>query len=168
MTMKNTTKIMMASTLVMSVLATGCQTTASVATPTVQPITEEALEANNWRLIEAKNNNGDIVKELFFNPSKPLMLNFMAAESGKLVSLMNTCNNMSARYSVVDGELELSAIRSTRMACPEPLAKFDSAAAVTVEGKYSFGKNGDNMPVLIIANDNQVSHFKAVPKTNTP
>ena len=159
---------MMASTLVMSTFATGCQTMTSVTKPAVQPITEEVLEANNWRLIEAKNNNGDIVNELFFNPSKPLTLNFMAAEGGNLVSLMNTCNNMGAGYSVVDGEVQLTLIRSTMMACSEPLAKFDSAAAVTVEGKYSFGKNGDNMPVLIIANDNQVSHFKAVPKTNTP
>lgn len=166
--MKNTTKVIMATTLVMAALAAGCQTTPSVAASASQPITSDALEASNWRLIEARNSNGDIINELFFNPSKPLTLNFMAAEGGNLVSLMNTCNNMGAGYSVVDGELNLTLIRSTMMACPEPLEKFDRAAAATVQGKYSFGKNGDNMPVLTITNDNQVSHFKAVPKTKTP
>ena len=57
--MKNTTKIMMASTLVMSALATGCQTTTNTTKPAVKPITAETLEANNWRLIDAKLNNGD-------------------------------------------------------------------------------------------------------------
>lgn len=92
----------------------------------------------------------------------------MTVEDRSMMNLMNTCNNMSAGYSVADGEVELSAIRSTRMACPEHLAKFDSAAATTVQGKYSFGKNSDNNPVLIVTNDNQTAHFKAVPKTKTP
>ncbi|MGO2279666.1 MULTISPECIES: hypothetical protein [unclassified Psychrobacter] len=58
--MNNTTKIMMASTLVMSVLATGCQTMTDITTPAVQPVTAETLEANNWRLIDAKLNNGEL------------------------------------------------------------------------------------------------------------
>jgi len=165
--MKNTMRIVMASTLVMSALATGCQTTTSVTKPAVQPITVETLEANNWRLIDAKLNNGDLVEALFFDPSRPLTLDFMTVEGRNMVSLMNTCNNMSAGYSVTNGEVELSAIRSTRMACPEHLAKFDSAAATTVQGKYSFGKNSDNNPVLVIKNDSQTAHFKAVPKTET-
>ena len=94
--MKNTTKVIMATTLIMAALAAGCQTTPSVAASASQPITSDVLEASNWRLIEARNSNGDIINELFFNPSKPLTLNFMAAEGGNLVSLMHTCNNMCA------------------------------------------------------------------------
>ena len=75
--MKNMTKMMMAATPAVGILAAaGCQTTPSVTAPVTQPITVDALQAYNWQLVDAKRTNGDKVSQLFFDPSKPLTLNF--------------------------------------------------------------------------------------------
>lgn len=162
--MKNMTKMMMAATLAVGTLAAGCQTTPSVTAPVAQPVTTEALQAYNWQLVDAKRTNGDKVSQLFINPAKPLTLNFFKDNGNNRVSFMNTCNNMGAGYSVVNGNVEIKNGISTLMACPEPQASFDTATLATVQGKYSINKNAHNMPVLTIKNDSQVAYFKAVAK----
>ena len=161
--MKNTTKIMMAATFTIGALAAGCQTT-SITAPVTQPVTSTALQAYNWQLVDAKLTNGDKVSQLFFDPTKPLTLNFMNNNGSDYVAFMNTCNNMSAGYSVVNGDVQIKNGISTMMACPEPQASFDTATLATVQGKYSLSKNVDNRPILTIKNDNQVAYFKAVSK----
>ena len=158
------TKVMMASILSVGTLAAGCQTTPTVTAPVEQTITSNALQAYNWQLIDAKRSNGDKVTQLFFDPAKPLILNFMTDNGNSFVSLMNTCNNLGAGYNIENGNVQLGGIRSTRMACPEPLASFDTAAAATLQGKYSINKSGNNLPVLTITNANQVAQFKAISK----
>ena len=162
--MKNMTKVMMAIVLAVGTLAAGCQTTPTVTAPVKQTITSNALQAYNWQLIDAKRSNGDKVTQLFFDPAKPLILNFMTDNGNSFVSLMNTCNNLGAGYNIENGNVQLGGIRSTRMACPEPLASFDTAAAATLQGKYSINKSGNNLPVLTITNANQVAQFKAISK----
>lgn len=162
--MKNMTKMMMAATLAVGTLAAGCQTTPSVTAPVAQPVTTEALQAYNWQLVDAKRTNGDKVSQLFINPAKPLTLNFFKDNGNNRVSFMNTCNNMGAGYSVVNGNVEIKNGISTLMACPEPQASFDTATLATVQGKYSINKNANNMPILTIKNDSQVAYFKAVAK----
>lgn len=162
--MKNMTKMMMAATLAVGTLAAGCQTTPSVNAPVAQPVTTEALQAYNWQLVDAKRTNGDKVSQLFINPAKPLTLNFFKDNGSNRVSFMNTCNNMGAGYSVVNGNVEIKNGISTLMACPEPQASFDTATLATVQGKYSINKNANNMPILTIKNDSQVAYFKAVAK----
>ena len=163
--MKNMTKMMMAASLAVGTLAAaGCQTTPSVTAPVTQPITVDALQAYNWQLVDAKRTNGDKVSQLFFDPSKPLTLNFFKDNGNDRVSFINTCNNMGANYSVVNGNVVLGNVLSTMMACPEPQASFDTATLATVQGKYSIHNNANNVPVLTIKNDNQVAYFKAVAK----
>ena len=162
--MKNMTKVMMAATLSVSALAAGCQTTATLPAPASQPVTVEALQAHNWQLVDAKRSNGEQVSQLFFDPAKPLTLSFMNDNGRNYVAFMNTCNNMSAGYSVVNGDVQIKNGISTMMACPEPQASFDTATLATVQGKYSLSKNAKNVPVLTIKNDNQVAYFKAVSK----
>lgn len=162
--MKNMTKMLMAATLAVGTLAAGCQTTPSVTAPVAQPVTTEALQAYNWQLVDAKRTNGDKVSQLFINPAKPLTLNFFKDNGSNRVSFMNTCNNMGAGYSVVNGNVEIKNGISTLMACPEPQASFDTATLATVQGKYSINKNANNMPILTIKNDSQVAYFKAVAK----
>lgn len=163
--MKNTTKMLMAATLAVGTLAAGCQsTTPSVTAPVTQPITSNALQAYDWQLIDAKRANGQKVTQLFFDPAKPLTLKFFNSNGDNRVTFMNTCNNMGASYSVVNGNVVLGNVLSTMMACPEPQASFDTATMATVQGKYSINKNANNMPVLTIQNNNQVAHFKAVAK----
>ena len=161
--MKNTTKMIMAATLSVGVLA-GCQTTPNVTAPVTQPITANALEAYNWQLVDAKRANGDRVSQLFTNPAKPLTLNFFKDSGNQRVTFMNTCNNIGAGYKVVNGNVQLENVLSTMMACPEPQASFDTATMATVQGKYSIDKNVNQVPVLTIRNANQVAHFKAVSK----
>ena len=162
--MKNMTKMMMAATLAVGTLAAGCQTTPSVTAPVTQPVTSAALQAYNWQLVDAKLTNGDKVSQLFLDPAKPLTLNFMNNNGGDYVAFMNTCNSMSAGYSVVNGDVQIKNGISTMMACPEPQASFDTATLATVQGKYSISKNANNTPILTITNSNQVAHFKAVSK----
>ena len=166
--MKNMTKVMMASVLAVGTLAAGCQTSPSVTAPVTQPITADALQAYNWQLVDAKRTNGDKVTQLFFDPSKPLTLKFFEDNGNKRVTFANTCNNMGASYSVVNGNVQLDNILSTMMACPEPQASFDTATMATVQGKYSLGKNSNNLPILTITNANQMAQFKAVSKNVIP
>ncbi|MBP2279197.1 heat shock protein HslJ [Psychrobacter sp. PL15] len=162
--MKNMTKIMMAATLAVGTLAAGCQTTPSVTTPVAQTLTNDALQAYNWQLVEAKRTNGAKVTQLFFDPAKPLILNFMKVNGNDRVTFMNTCNNIGAEYSIVNGNVKLNNVLSTMMACPEPQASFDTATMATVQGKYSISKNANNVPMLMIENASQVAQFKAVSK----
>lgn len=162
--MKNMTKVMMAGVLVVGTLVAGCQTTPSMTAPVEQTITSNILQAYNWQLVDAKDTNNVKVPQLFFNPKNPLILNFMTENGHDFVALMNTCNNLAAGYSVVNGNVQLSGIRSTRKGCPEPLASFDTAAAATVQGKYSLRKDDNKPPVLTITNTNQVAKFKAISK----
>ena len=158
------TKMMMGATFVVGALTAGCQTTATLPAPVSQPVTETALQAHNWQLVDAKRMNGERVTALFFDPAKPLTLSFMNDDGRNYVAFMNTCNNMSAGYSVVNGDVQIKNGISTMMACPEPQASFDTAAVATVQGKYSFSKNAKKVPILTIKNDNQVAYFKAVSK----
>ena len=162
--MKSMTKVMITGVLAVGTLAAGCQTTPSVTAPVAQTITSNALQAYNWQLVDAKDTNGAKVSPLFFNPAEPLTLNFMSENGNNFVALMNTCNNLGAGYTVVNGNVELGGIRSTRMACPQPQANFDTAAAATIQGKYSMSKDASNLPVLTITNANQVARFEAVSK----
>lgn len=162
--MKNITKAMMVSVLAVGTLAAGCQTTSTPSAPVTQPITSNGLQAYNWQLVDAKTSSGQTIAPLFFDSTKPLTLNFMTENGNNIVSFMNTCNNMAAQYSVVNGEVKIGPVRSTRMACPAPQASFDAATLATVNGKYSMSKNAKNMPVLTITNANQVANFKAVAK----
>lgn len=166
--MKTMTKVMMASVLAVGTLAAGCQSTPSVTAPVTQPITTTTLEAFNWQLVDATRTNGQKVTQLFFNPAKPLTLNFMNVNGNHRVTFMNTCNNMGAEYSIVNGNVQLNNVLSTMMACPEPQASFDTATMATVQGKYSISKNANNVPMLTITNASQVATFKAVSKQMIP
>ncbi len=162
--MKNMTKIMMAATLAVGTLAAGCQTTPNVTAPVTQPVTSDVLQAYNWQLVDAKRMNGERVSQLFINPAKPLTLNFSKDNDSNRVRFINTCNNMGAEYSVVNGNVQIANGISTMMACPEPQASFDTATLATVQGKYSLNKNANNTPILTIKNDSQVAYFKAIAK----
>ncbi|WP_201596647.1 META domain-containing protein [Psychrobacter vallis] len=162
--MKNMTKMMMATTLAVGTLAAGCQTIPNVTAPVTQPVTSDILQTYNWQLVDAKRTNGDKVSQLFFNPAKPLTLSFFTDNGSNRVSFINTCNNMGAEYSVVNGNVQIANGISTMMACPEPQASFDTATLATVQGKYSLNKNANNTPILTIKNDSQVAYFKAIAK----
>lgn len=154
----------MAGVLAVCTLAAGCQTNPTVTAAVEQTVTSNLLQSYNWQLVDAKGTNNVKVPQLFFDPNKPLILDFMSEDGYNFVRLLNTCNNMAAGYSIVNGNVQVGSVRSTKMACPEPQASFDDAAADTVKGKYSISKNANNSPVLTITNTSQVASFKAIAK----
>ncbi|PNK60871.1 META domain-containing protein [Psychrobacter sp. FDAARGOS_221] len=166
--MKILNPLMLTATLTVAALAAGCQTTTttSVSHPkiTTYPMDNTVLQAYNWQLVDAKMNSGEKVNALFIDPAKPLTLNFMQADGNNMVSFMNTCNNMSANYRIENDSVTLGNVMSTMMACPDPEAQFDAAAMKAVVGKYTLSQSTNKVPMLVITNDNQVSHFQAVPK----
>ncbi len=161
--MKTLTPALITGILMVGTL-TGCQTTPSVNAPMAQPITNNILQAYNWQLVDAKRSNGQRISQLFFNPAKPLTLNFYKARGADRVTFVNTCNNISAEYDIVNGDVALNNVMSTLMACPEPQASFDTATMALVQGTYSLGKNANNIPVLTIRTNDQVANFRGVAK----
>lgn len=172
--MKTINMLMISGAIAMSALVSGCQTTSGMAevdakasTITTYQVTDAALQVNNWQLVDAKTSDGKKVEALFTNAAKPLTLSFTTIDGNKMVSLMNTCNTISAPYSVVNGNVELGSMMSTMMACPDAEAKFDAAAVASVVGKYTLSQGADKTPMLVVTNNHQVAHFKAVAKTET-
>jgi len=163
--MKTMTSALFAGILAVGTLAAaGCQSTPSATAPVTHPVTNKDLQAYNWQLVDATRTNGNKVTQLFSNSAKPLTLSFFNSNGSNRVTFINTCNNMGAEYSVVNGNVQLSNMLSTMMACPEPQASFDTATLATVNGKYTLNKNANNVPILTITNSNQVAHFKAIAK----
>lgn len=174
--MKTINMLMISGAVAMSALVSGCQTTTGMAEAdnnqangsiTTYQITDAALQANNWQLVDAKTTDGKKVDALFTNAAKPLTLNFMTIDGNKMVSLMNTCNTISAPYNIVNGNVQLGSMMSTMMACPDAEAKFDAASVASVVGKYTLSQGANKTPMLVVTNDHQVAHFKAVAKTAT-
>lgn len=170
--MKTINMLMMSGALAVGALVSGCQTTTTMTevdtgahgTVTTYQITDAALQANNWQLVDAKTTEGKKVDALFADAAKPLTLTFANVEGNNMVRLMNTCNNISAPYTLVNGDVKIGNMISTMMACPDAEAKFDAASVASVVGKYTLSQGADKTPMLVVTNDHQVAHFKAVAK----
>lgn len=171
--MKTINVVMMSAALALGALATGCQSTTAMtqtdknsnATIPTYKITNTALQANDWQLVDAKTSNGHKINTLFAHSSQPLTLSFNTFEGNNIVNLKNTCNNISAPYTVKNGEVKLGNLMSTMIACPDEEAKFDTAAVASIVGKYTLSRANDKTPMLVITNNNQVAHFQAVEKS---
>lgn len=118
------------------------------------------------KLIDAKRKNGKIrLLQLFFDPAKPLTLNFMTDNGNSFVSLMNTCNNLGAAYSIENGNVQLGGIRSKLECLSWTISKrITVKLKVTCKVADSINKSSNNLPVLTITNANQVASFKAIAK----
>ena len=158
--MKTTTTLLLATSLSAGILMTGCQTTHRISAPTNHSVSATVLQAYNWQLVDAKYQSGEQIAPLFFDATKPLILNFMTDR----VVLSNVCNNINASYQVKNSKVQLGNITSTEMACPAPQAKFDTAAAATIDGMYSVSTNANKVPILTITGTDRIAHFKAVAK----
>lgn len=169
--MKKLTTALLTATIAVGAL-TGCQTTpqaSSTATQTQAPaqyvtINSKLLQSYNWQLVDAKRTDGSKISSLFYNPAKPLVLNFMTDGNANRVAFMNTCNNLSAAYDIRNGGVELSNSISTKMLCPEPQEQFDRATMAVVQGKYIVSKRGNQPEMLTIQGPSHVAHFKAIAK----
>jgi len=73
------------------------------------------LAQYHWQLKDAFDSNGIRIDALFVGADKPVQLDFTA---DRLI-VVNSCNNMSASFSVKKGQLQLGPMMSTSMACPD-------------------------------------------------
>lgn len=163
--MKKLSTALLTATIAVGALA-GCQTTVNPdqGAAAMQPLNSAVLQAYNWQLVDATRNDGSKVTQLFYDQSKPLVLDFFSEGNSNRVSFVNTCNNLGATYDVQGGTVVLSNVLATMRACPEAEANFDKATMATVQGKYSISKRTNQTPMLTIKNANQVAHFKGIAK----
>lgn len=147
-----------------SLFITGCLSLPTEKSQFNQSLTYQFLESYKWELVDAKNADGETISQLFIDPNKPLILNFVAIDGVNILALENTCNKFSADYTIENGELNISDMASTLMACPDTLANFDATSANIIMGKYSLGYDTNNTNILTITNEMRTAHFKAITK----
>ncbi|MCL7715772.1 META and DUF4377 domain-containing protein [Stenotrophomonas mori] len=89
------------------------------------------LGANHWLLEAATDSAGKRIDALFVRADKPITLDF---GDGRL-SVDNACNRMSGGYSLSGGEMTISRMASTMMACTDPaVMALDKAVGSRLEG----------------------------------
>ncbi len=107
---------------------------ASVSTPLPSVITPQ-LHQYHWQLVEATNSQGQWIDDLLVRADQPLTLDFDASS----VNVSNSCNRLGASYQIdPQGQLVVSAIRQTMMACLDPtLHQLDHAISSRLQGTLS-------------------------------
>lgn len=89
------------------------------------------LGRQHWRLAQATDAHGQRIDALFVRADKPLQLDF--AQDSLRVS--GGCNSMGGDYRIADGQLQVSAMRHTMMACADPaLNRLDGQISSRLEG----------------------------------
>lgn len=126
------------------------------------PLTYKILENYKWELIDAKNADKQIISQLFINPNKPLILNFILQNDAHLLALENTCNRYFSEYAIQNDNIHVNQMAGTLMACPEELANFDELSLNIINGKYRLVQKSGHPTILIVENDQYTAWFKAV------
>lgn len=100
----------------------------------------------HWQLTNATDSKGNRIDALFVREDKPVQLDF----SPDRLNVVNSCNSMGAGYTIRKGQLQISSMVSTMMACREPtLAALDNAISQRLQGTLSISMlAGGNTPHL--------------------
>ena len=108
---------------------------------TVAQLEMQRLHGQHWRLKDATDADGKRIDALFVQDDKPVTLDF---SEGRL-SVSNTCNRMNGGYTFTDGNLVLSQLASTRMACEPNVLALDEAVGSRLQGtlKTELADNGE-------------------------
>ncbi|MEM5331259.1 DUF4377 domain-containing protein [Paraburkholderia sp. JHI2823] len=120
----------------------------------------------HWQLKDAFDSKGMRIDALFVGAEEPVQLDFTA---DRLI-VINSCNDMSASFSVKKGQLQLGPMMSTSMACPDAArAALDDAIAQRLRG--SLGVNlltRDNTPRMqLVTETGDMLTFTGVPTAET-
>lgn len=107
----------------LSLALAACATTATPPTDATSfnPLTAQGA----WKLNAATAANGSTLL--------PSDTNYRLQFVDDRISVLGGCNRMSGRYAVSNDKLEVQALASTRMACPEPGMQHDAMIARLLE-----------------------------------
>ncbi len=158
--------------LILMLIATvtvGCQSThnnstqkSETMTNTQKPVRDfdQQIEGKYWKLIELEGETVLMAK----NQEREIHFKLNATENK--INGFAGCNNFFGTYELEEDKMRIkfSQLASTMMACPDAEAKFDAASVASVVGKYTLSQGADKTPMLVVTNDHQVAHFKAVAK----
>ena len=113
-------------TMIASVFSIGLAACATTPAPTRDATSPSALTAQGaWKLNAATSADGATLL--------PAGTDYRLQFVDDRVSVLGGCNRMSGRYAMVDGKLQVGALASTRMACPEPRMQHDAVMAKLLE-----------------------------------
>ncbi|MEX3857582.1 MULTISPECIES: DUF4377 domain-containing protein [Paraburkholderia] len=130
------------------------------------PTGTDQLTRYHWQLSNAIDSHGNRIDALFARPDKPVQLDF----SPYRITVVNSCNNMGAGYTVRKGYLQIGPMVTTMMACNDPaLAALDDAISQRVRGSVNVNLLArDNGPRLQLVTDNgDTLSFTGVPTAET-
>ncbi len=102
------------------------------------PITLETL-AGNWETDSAQGADGPVELD------RAAILKIQADGA---FTIDAGCNNLGGTFSVEDGQLYSSPLRSTRMACPEPIASFEHLAGEILTGVTAAELRSENFLIF--------------------
>lgn len=93
------------------------ETTPPAESPAITAALDEALlGAQNWRLQDASNPQGQRIDALLVRPEQPIQFNL----ANGLLRVSNACNSMAGGYQLLGDEVRLDLLSGTKMACADP------------------------------------------------
>jgi heat shock protein HslJ len=162
--------------LLLPLVLAACAQTPEVTMPTpsastaaanpASPTGTDPLTRYHWQLNNAIDSNGTHIDALFVRPDKPVQLDF----SPYRITVVNSCNNMGAGYTVRKGYLQIGPMVSTMMACNDAsLVALDDAISQRVRGSVTVNLLArDNGPRLQLVTDSgDTLTFTGLPTAET-
>lgn len=122
------------------------------------------LDAWHWQLADAVDASGSRIDALFADPQRPLQLDF---KDGRL-GISGGCNQIGGAYQQADGNLEVSQLVQTQMACPQPLMDQDAAITGLLQGEIALAtEDGEPPRLALTAADGSKLSFNGEPTADT-
>lgn len=135
---------------------------AAAAQKTVAHLDVQRLQGQHWRLKDATGADGTRIDALFVRADKPVTLDF---SEGRL-SVSNACNRMNGGYTLADGNLVVSPLASTEMACEPDVMALDEAVANRLQGSLKT-ELSDNGELTLRSAQGEVLVFQPEPTAET-
>ncbi|WP_245841429.1 DUF4377 domain-containing protein [Paraburkholderia ribeironis] len=124
------------------------------------------LSQYHWQLNDAIDSKGRRIDALFVGTNRPVQLDFSADR----LTVVNSCNNMGADYSIKKGRLRIGPMVSTLMACHDAaLAALDDAIAQRLKGSLNVNllARGDTPRLQLVTDSGDTLSFTGVPTAQT-
>ena len=82
----------------------------------------------------------------------------------RAASILKTPVIICGVIKIVDTQVTIGDMASTRKLCEPVLMAVDDLAPSTLEGRFDFVLSADKLPTLVVSSDKQVSRFVAIAK----
>jgi heat shock protein HslJ len=136
----------------MIALAAGCAATADAGKP-ADAAPQASLTNTYWKLTELGG------APVAMAPGQEREVRITLADDGK-VSGFTGCNRVMGGYSVAGATLRFTQLAGTRMACPPPLMRLESAVLAGLDSVTGFQVDGEHL--LLLKDGAPVARFESV------